>query len=356
VSAPGALRIDAATLARQVSELFVAAGVPPVAARTVADALVDADREGVASHGVLLVPMYIERLRAGSVSPATEARLVHGHGAIAVLDAGHMLGQLSADQAMRLAVERAWAYGVGAIAVRHAFHFGVARRYALQAARAGCVGIAACNTRPLMPAPGGAERLVGNNPIAIAFPAAGEAPVVADLALSEVAMGRIRLAALEGRPIPPTWAADADGRPTTDPAAAIAGMLLPAAGAKGFGLAFLIDLLCGVLSAGAWGERVQPLYGDRAVPYDCSHFFLALDAAAFRPRAEIEREVEAAAARIRASRPAPGTTAVMAPGEPEWRRRQAGRSAGDFLDVPRAVFDELVATAASLGIPLSAPE
>ena len=119
-----------------------------------------------------------------------------------------------------------------------------------------------CNTRPLMPAPGGAERVVGNNPIAIAVPSDGRRPIVLDMATSEAAMGKIRMAEKAGEAIPGTWAVKADGSATTDPTEAIAGMLLPAAGPKGFGLAFLIDLLCGVLSGGATGAAVQPLYGN----------------------------------------------------------------------------------------------
>ena len=109
---------------------------------------------------------------------------------------------MTADQAIRIAVERARRYGAGIVAVRHGFHFGTARRYAIQAAEADCVGIAMCNTRPLMPAPGGAERLVGNNPIAIAVPADGPIPIVLDMATSEAAMGKIRMAEKAGQTHP----------------------------------------------------------------------------------------------------------------------------------------------------------
>src|SRR5262249_51465839 len=158
------------------------------------------------------------------------------------------------------------------------FHFGTAGRYARMIAEHNCVGIVLSNTRPLMPAPGGAEAMVGNNPIAIALPSAGEFPVETDIALSATAMGKIRLAAAAGQRIPRCWAGEAEGRPTADAATAIKGMLLPAAGPKGFGLAFVIDLLCGGLSDGAVGADVRPLYGDPAEPYRCAHFFLAIHA------------------------------------------------------------------------------
>ena len=123
-----------------------------------------------------------------------------------MLDAGNALGHLIGDQAIGLAIDRAQRFGAGIVAVRHGFHFGTARRYAIQAAERGCIGIVMCNTRPLMPAPGGAERVVGNNPIAIAVPSDGSLPIVLDMATSEAAMGKIRLAEKAGQAIPPSWA------------------------------------------------------------------------------------------------------------------------------------------------------
>jgi LDH2 family malate/lactate/ureidoglycolate dehydrogenase len=264
-----------------------------------------------------------------------------------VLDAQNALGHLTGDQAIKLAVERARRFGIGIVAVRHGFHFGTARRFAMQAARADCIGIVMCNTRPLMPAPGGAERLVGNNPIAIAVPSDGPAPIVLDMATSEAAMGKIRMAEKAGQQIPESWAVKSDGSATTDPAEAIAGMLLPAAGPKGFALAFLIDMSCGLLSGGASGSAVQPLYGDAAVPYDCAHLFIAIDAAHFGDPAKIRAAAAAAAERIRSARRAPGVSQLLAPGEPEWRKRE---SADGHVRLSPAVADMLVRMAKELNV------
>jgi LDH2 family malate/lactate/ureidoglycolate dehydrogenase len=240
-----------------------------------------------------------------------------------VIDGSHALGQLTARQAVRLAVGRARATGLAAVAVRNAFHFGTAGRYARMMAEEGCVGIVMSNTRPLMPPPGGAEPMVGNNPLAVALPTAGDHPVEVDMALSATAMGKIRLAAAAGESIPADWAIDAGGRPTTDPAAAIAGMLLPAAGPKGFGLAFVIDLLCGALSDGAIGAEVRPLYGDAAEPYRCSHFFLAIDIGHFPAATRVAERVRDQAKAVSAAKRAPGVTRIHAPGELTWATRQA---------------------------------
>jgi LDH2 family malate/lactate/ureidoglycolate dehydrogenase len=344
------VRLVPAVLLREfVARLFAAVGVPDTAAASVADGLVEADLEGLPSHGVMLTDMYIERLRKGSVSRSTEAVLVsERHGAV-VLDAGHALGQLTGTQATTLAVDKARQFAAGIVTVRHGFHFGAAGRYAQQAAEAGCIGIAMCNTRPLMPAPGGAERAVGNNPIAIALPTEGDIPIVLDMATSEAAMGKIRMAEKAREAIPPTWAVSAEGLPTTNPSEAIAGMLLPSGGAKGFGLAFLIDLLCGLLSQGATGSQVRPLYGDFSVPYDCSHLFIAIDVAHFCDLDWFRRQAAAAAERIRCGQHAPGVAQLFTPGEPEWRRRE--RAAGSATLDP-SVVEMLTRYANELGVPL----
>jgi LDH2 family malate/lactate/ureidoglycolate dehydrogenase len=150
--------------------------------------------------------------------------------------------------------------------------------------------------------------------------------VAAALSPSATAMGKVRLAAAAGQRIPHDWAIDADGRPTTDPAAAIKGMLLPAAGPKGFGLAFVIDLLCGGLSGGAVGAEVRPLYGDPAEPYRCAHFFLAIDAGHFPVGDRFAQRVRDQAERVSGSKRGPGVDRIYAPGELVWARRQGSAS------------------------------
>jgi LDH2 family malate/lactate/ureidoglycolate dehydrogenase len=339
--------ISAAALREFVASLFIAAGIPAAAAAEVACGLVDANLEGLPSHGVMLIDMYIERLRAGSVSRHTSATVVSDKKAAVVLDAGNVLGQLTGTQAMTFAIGKARQFAAGIVSVRHGFHFGTAGRYAMQAAEAGCIGIAMCNTRPLMPAPGGAERAVGNNPIAIALPTEGKIPIVLDMATSEAAMGKIRMAEKAKEKIPPTWAVTAEGMATTNPTEAIAGMLLPFGGAKGFGLSFLIDLLCGLLSQGAMGPEVRPLYGDFAIPYDCSHLFIAIDVAHFCELDWFRRHAAAAAEHIRAGRRAPGVEQLFTPGEPEWCRRELS---GGYVRLEPSVVEMLTRYAQQLGV------
>jgi len=339
--------ISAPELGEFVARLFTAVGVPGAAAATVARGLVEADLAGLASHGVMLVDMYIERLQKGSVSRQETASVVSERQGAVVLDAGHALGQLTGIQAMTLAVNKAQLFAAGIVSVRHGFHFGAAGPYAVKAAEAGCIGIAMCNTRPLMPAPGGAERVVGNNPIAVALPTLGTIPIVLDMATSEAAMGKIRMAEKAKKAIPPTWAVTAKGMPTTDPSEAIAGMLLPSGGAKGFGLSFLIDLMCGLLSQGATGTQVRPLYGDFSVPYDCSHLFIAIDVTHFCDLDWFRQQTAAATERIRGGQRAPGVEQLFTPGEPEWCRRER---AGGQVQLDPSVIAMLMRLAGELGV------
>lgn len=342
-----AVAIPAERLASAVAGILAGIGVRKEDAEVVAADLVAADLEGIASHGVMLLPMYIDRLIKGSVSRSSAGEVVSDRGGAIVIDAGNALGQLTARQAVTLAVARAREIGLAAVGVRNGFHFGTAGRYARMMAAENCIGIVLSNTRPLMPAPGGAQALVGNNPIAIALPSAGDFPVEADMALSATAMGKIRLAAAAGQSIPADWAIDADGRPTTDPAAAIRGMLLPAAGPKGFGLAFVIDLLCGGLSDGAVGAGVRPLYGDPAEPYGCAHFFLAIHAGHFPAGDRFAERVRDEAAHVSTSKRSPGVDRVYAPGELVWAARQA--SAG-ICRLDAQTVRSLIETAARAGV------
>lgn len=346
-------RVPVADLLSLTKGLFEAAGVPERSAAEVADALVRADQEGQPSHGVIMAELYLARIAAGSISTKEAGEVVSERGATAVIDAHDALGQLVARQAIDLACDKAEAYGIGSVAVRNAAHFGTASRYAERAAARGLIGVAMANTRPLMPAPGGSERLVGNNPVGVALPTATGEPLSFDMATSQAAMGKIRLAAASGASIPSDWATDAAGVPTTDPNAAITGMLLPTGGAKGFGLALVIDLLAGLLSGGGWGDGVTPLFGDKAVPYNSSQLFIAIDPAFFGPAEAFLSGSAGAVERVRGSARAPapgqasGTGPARAPGD---ARRAARERNAESVPVAPAVLAQLLEAAGRHGV------
>lgn len=346
MTSDGPITVQAKDYEAFIAALFRAAGVPEAAAARMGAALVEADLEGLPSHGTMQAETYLRRVMAGGTTTADRARVVQDNGAIAVMDAGHMLGHLSAEQAMAMACEKAVTHGVGAVAVRNAFHFGAAGRYARQASAADCIGIALCNSRPVMPAPGGAEPLVGTNPIAIGLPTDGD-PLVLDMATSAGTVARLRLAAQAGRPIPEGWAVDAEGNPTTDAAAGLKGMLLPMGGAKGFGLALMVDLLSGLLSSGDWGDAVKGMHVDRATPAGLSHLFVAIHIGHFRPAEGFRAEAGQAAARVRQSRRAPGVERLYTPGE---RKVETARASGGQVVVPAGQAAVLRRLAADLGV------
>ena len=334
------ITVEAGRARAFLADLFSAAGVTGDAAALVADGLVEADLQGVASHGLLQAPTYLRRLRAGTIDGKGTLSLVHSSAAVTVYDAGLALGHAVATEAMDRAIETARTHGLAAVAVRTATHFGVAGRHARAAAEAGMIGIVMCNTRPMLAAPGGTGAVVGNNPLAIAIPVAGREPIVFDMAMSAVAMGRIRLAAQRGEAIPPDWALDASGQPTTDAAAALRGVLLPAAGAKGYGLALMVDFLCALSGGSVLGE-IASMYGDPSAPSDCSWLFLTIDPAHFGLTQPYPERIAGLAASILA---APGEASL--PGD---RKLRAERQSLGKVVVPRTLADELERLAAEFG-------
>ena len=230
----------------------------------------------------MLVEMYLDRIRKGSVSLKQAGEIVSDKGATVVLDAHNALGHLTGDQAIKIAVERARRFGAGLVAVRHGFHFGTARRFALKAAEGDCIGIVMCNTRPLMPAPGGAERVEGNNPIAIAVPSGGPAPRARhghersrDGQDPHGQEGRENSRHLGGQ-----------GRWQPDHRSGGSDCRHAAAGERSERVRARLPDRSSVrcASGGAAGSAVQPLYGTHT-PYDCSHLFIAINIAHFGDRA-----------------------------------------------------------------------
>lgn len=330
-----------------VADLFAAAGLSAPLAARVASALVEADMSGRSSHGVLQAENYLARLETGAMTTAETPVVVRDSGGVIVLDAAHMQGHIAAEEAMALAIRRARQTGIAAVAVRRGFHTGVVGRYVRMAAEAGCVGIAISNAKPVMPAPGGAERLVGTNPLAIGLPQAEGPAIVLDMATTAGTIGRIRQAMAAGNSIPEGWAVDAKGRPTTDAATAMKGLLLPAGGAKGFGLAFMIDLLAGLLSGGVWGAALGELNDDPKNPYNSSYLLIVLHIAHFQPLADFQAQAAEAARRLRGSRRAPGVDRLFTPGEQSAEALATNRGTVPLTDTVRKT---LAARALRLGV------
>ena len=344
--------ISPARLQATVRAILEHGGCTAEVADAVAHGLVDADVHGVASHGVSRLGNYLERLRLGAVRGDDAVSVVSEWATGAVLDAGHSFGAWSAARATDLCIAKAREAGMAVVVTRHADHFGRAAAFSERMADAGMVAIVAANTAPLMPAVGGAEAVIGNNPLSIAAPGNEGAPF-ADMALSAVALGKIIEADRAGTTIPSTWATDEHGAPTTDPAAARRGLLQPAAGAKGFGLAFFVEVLTGILGGGAVGDEVRSLYKQPERPNDCSHVFIAIDTARFGGDEPVADRVDRFAARIRSSERAPGVDAIYAPGDLE---RSAAQHNAAAITLSAATAEELESHAARAGVELTFEE
>lgn len=335
--------------------VLAALGVPAGDARLVADSLVTADLWGHHSHGLLRLPWYVERLRSGVMTPVTRPDVVRDLGAVAVLDGRDGVGQVVTAHAVRDAVRRAGDHGVGVVAVRNSNHFGTAAYFTRMVAEAGCVGIITTNGSPAMPPWGGRRKAVGANPWSVATPGGSHGPVVLDIANTTVARGKVYAALERGDDIPAGWALDADGAPTTDPAAAIDGVILPMAGHKGYAIAFLMDVLSGVLTGSSYGTDVAgPYVPDRRS--GCGHLVLALRVDAVIDPAEFGRRIDDLVDGTKAVPLAHGADEIYYPGEIEDRTAAERRRSG--LVLPERTIAGLLALAREAGVdtrPLSSP-
>jgi LDH2 family malate/lactate/ureidoglycolate dehydrogenase len=321
--------VPVVVLAEVLDGAFRAAGMGEEEAARVADALVSAETAGVPTHGVLRVPWYLDALASGAVRPAGQLRVQVRTPAVATVDGGGAYGYLPTWVALQSALAMAGSTGVACVAVHAVAEFGRAAYYAEAAADRGLVAVVCQNTQPLVAAPGADAATHGNNPLAFSGPGA-DAPVF-DAAFTARSGGDLRRRAMLGLPLPAEWGyVDAYGAPTTDPTRAMLAAQQAVGGAKGFGLAVLVDLLAGVLSSSASGPAVRP-----GVP-EGGAVVLALDPVAFGTTPE------RVAAQFSAGAQAVRTAGGRWPGD---RARAARRRAADRgeVEIPVPVLEALAA-------------
>ena len=343
----GMCAVSADELRRFASAVLQTAGLVADAAEVTAQVLVEADLQGIESHGVSRLPVYVQNLCSGRFSR-------HGHctvqtsGATGVVDGEHGIGPYVAARAMDTAIALARASGVGAVAVRNSNHFGAASCFGRMAVRQRMIGMVVTNTPAAMPPTGGRLPFFGTNPIAVSFPT-GDHPIEIDLSTSVVARGKILQAARTGRPIPVDWALDGDGAPTADAGRALAGSLLPMGGAKGYALALAVEVVCSVLTRSVWGPHIGWMYDDGREPIRMGHFMGALDITRFLPWEDYLQRIDQLRRDIRSVPRMEGVPEILLPGDR--RARMAAAQARHGIPLSETTREALHTLAAAFGVP-----
>ena len=328
--------------------LLTGVGVPKQSSELVANSLVAANLRAVDSHGVQLLGFYIDQIRAANFDIHARGHVVSEMGGSMTYDGGNGIGQLTASICSDHAIRLTRANGVGIVTARECNHFGAAAYWAQRISSAGLLSMVVCNASPLVPPWQGKETRFGTNPICVSVP--GPNTWLLDMATTTVAMGKIYKASLSGADsIPAGWAMDSEGVPTTKTADAMGGgLLMPLGGYKGSGLAFLVEILCAVLSGGAMSTEVGGLRM-QGRPMRVSHFFLGVDIARFMPVEQFIERMQTLVAAVKQTTPAKGYEEVLVAGEPEWRAEEQRKRDGIPLDA--GVWQHLCTVAESLNVP-----
>ena len=344
------------------TRVFVHFGVPERDAELAADVLAAADLRGIESHGVARLHTYFELLSVGWINPKPDIKVVRSSASTATVDGGNGLGLVVGPKANSIAMDKAGSAGTGWVTVSHSNHFGIAGYYVLEALKHDLIGWAMTNSTSLVAPLWGAERMLGTNPIAIAFPGDEEPPIVIDMASCAVAYGKIEIAKRKGQQMPDGWAIDGEGHGTRDPDSMMdGGAMLPLGserergGHKGYCLAVMVDVLCSVLSGANWGPFAPPFalrseVPKRSVGKGIGHYFGAMRIDAFIDPEEFKKQIDEYIRVFRKTKPAPGTDGPLIPGDPEREAEKVRAKEGIPLLMP--VIDDLRDISRQTGVPL----
>lgn len=332
--------ISQQNLFRFIKEVLEQKGVPKAEAKLISETLVAANLRGVDTHGLIRLPIYLKRIDAGSLRPKADVTVIRETSTIALLDGHQSFGQVAGCRAMAMAIQKAREWGVGVVGVRNSEHFGTAAFFAMMASKKNMIGISITNTAPIMAPTGGSEKLIGNNPIAFAIPAGKEPPFVLDVAMSVAALGKVILASQRGEKVPLGWGKDRTGAMTEDPAAVLqGGSLYPMGDYKGYGLAVVFDILCGVLTGSGFSTDVLPIYKEVEKTNRCGHFMMAIKIRDFMPVSHFAKRMKILVSRIKESTKAKGCEEIYLPGEIEYLTEQRRTKKG--IPIEKSLIKDL---------------
>ncbi len=333
-------RVDVGVLREFIAAAFRRLGMPESDAQTVAALMADADLQGSDGHGVIRLPHYARRIRAGGLNLHPLIRTVQERPAMALLDGDNGMGHLVMTRAAELAIDKARAVGVAWVGARMSNHAGPASLYARMPVAHDMIGMyfAVGNANHLPPW-GGLDMLLSTNPIAVAVPAELEPAVVLDMATTVAAYGKVKAKAQRGETMPEGWMIDRDGRPLTDPRRAQEGFLLPIGGYKGYGLALIVGLLAGTLNGAAMGKDIIDFNHDDTSPTNTGQAIVAIDIGAFGDVAAFKARMDTLIDDLRTSRRLPNVDRIWLPGEQSNARRSDNLRNG--IPIPGALRQNL---------------
>lgn len=333
--------IEEGALRTLASDALVGLGLRRDDANDAARILVLGDLLGVSTHGVSRIEGYGERIRLGGIKARPNIRIERTAPGIARVDGDNGLGPVVGLRALRASMAMARETGIAAVFARASNHFGPVAPYNYLAAEDGFATIVGSNSTNTIAPTGGSEARLGNSPVGFAVPNALGAPIILDMAVSVVARARIRDALKQGKEIPDTWATDREGRPTTDPKAALDGFLQPIGGYKGYGLALIVDLFAGLLSGAGYLTHVQSWSENPERPQDLGHFFIAIDTSKLGPATWIGERMNDFTQILHSTPAIDEKRPVLVPGQIELEKLDRQRR--DGLEIDDAVLEELKA-------------
>ncbi|CAI6028668.1 unnamed protein product [Clonostachys chloroleuca] len=342
--------IDPASARQLATQALASHSVPSDRATVIADSLVFADLRGVDTHGINRLSGYLDRVKAGVLNPNPDLSFTIKTPVMAHLDAKNTFGFIGAHMAIEKATEMASQYGLGVVAVNHSNHYGMAATYLLHAIEKGYAAMAFTNASRSMPAWGSREALLGTSPFAVGVPGGERGHFILDMSPSVAARGKIRKAARRGEAIPEGYALDREGRPTTDPNAALEGVVLPIGGPKGSGLAMMMDIFGGILSGAAFAGEVNDQYHNLSEPQNVGHWFLVFKPDIFLDGGvkEFRDRMDKLMLRIRESEKAMGVERIFTSGEIEADKERERQKNG--IPYTRGEIDALNALAKEYGL------
>ncbi|HZJ83047.1 MAG TPA: Ldh family oxidoreductase [Clostridia bacterium] len=354
--------IDFETMNRFMIDVFKGVGVPEEDAKICADVLIEADEQGIDSHGTnRLKPIYYDRINDGIQFPKTKFEIVKEGPTTAVIDGHHGMGMVIGKKSMEMAIEKAKKYGMGMVAVRNSTHYGIAGYFARMAADAGMIGMTGTNARPSIAPTFGVENMLGTNPLTVGIPSDEEFPFMLDCATSTTQRGKIEVYDRLGKDLPEGWVIDANGNTRTDTHEVLKDLVKGTAaltplggvgedlsGYKGYGYATVVEILSAALQGGNFLKMLTGLDNGKKVPYGLGHFFIAIDISAFIELDDFKKTTGEILRELRNSKKAPGQDQIYTAGEKEYETWLYRKDKG--VPVNQELLKELIVMRDELGI------